>query len=190
MSKIRSWPQPKTQKDLMAFLGFVQYYSGFIPEFAQLTARLNSAKAQKIDRSSNTYPNLVLDIDFSKTAIAAVLHQGNEEKGLRFTGAKSRKLRSYERNYHSSKGELLALFFGLGKFSHILKGQEFLVRMDNLTVTYWETASLSSNPILSRWLDFLAQFSFSVKHISGKFLIPADVLSRLIDGGNLSLIHI
>ena len=93
-------------------------------------------------------------------------------------------MRSYERNYHSSKGELLALFFGLGKFSHILKGQEFLVRTDNLTVTYWETASLSSNPILSRWLDFLAQFSFSVKHISGKFLIPADVLSRLIDGGN------
>ena len=47
LSKICSWPQPKTQKDLMALLGFVQYYSGFIPEFAQLTARLNSAKAQK-----------------------------------------------------------------------------------------------------------------------------------------------
>ena len=30
----------------------------------------------------------------------------------------------------------------------------------------------------------MAQFSFSVKHISGKFLIPADTLSRLIDGGD------
>ena len=58
------------------------------------------------------------------------------------------------------------------------------MRTDNLTVSYWETASLSSNPILARWLDFLAQFSFSVKHISGKFLIPADTLSRLIDGGD------
>ena len=85
-----------------------------------------------------------------------------------------------EKNYHSSKGELLALFFGLQKFTHVLRGQEFLVRTDNLSVRYWESAALSSNPILSRWLDFLADFRFRIVHVKGQFMIPADTLSRLI----------
>ena len=47
LEKIQTWPLPKTQKELMAFLRFVQYYSGFIPEFAHVTASLNSIKARK-----------------------------------------------------------------------------------------------------------------------------------------------
>ena len=84
------------------------------------------------------------------------------------------------RSWDFSKGELLALFFGLQKFTHVLRGQEFLVWTDNLSVRYWESAALSSNPILSRWLDFIADFQFKIVHVKGKFMIPADTLLHLI----------
>ena len=51
-------------------------------------------------------------IDFSQTAVGAVLSQ--EQNGVeRFLGVKGRKCRPYESNYHSSKGELLALCYAL-----------------------------------------------------------------------------
>ena len=85
-------------------MGFVQYYSMFIKDFAEITARLNAAKGEKpfrwspeyqkdldflkksfescqgrrhlvLDEKSQTYKGLTLDIDFSRHAIAAVLHQ-------------------------------------------------------------------------------------------------------------------
>ena len=57
----------------------------------------------------------IITIDFSKHAIGAVLSQ--EQKGVeRFLGVKGRKCRPYECNYHSSKGEMLALVYAITKF--------------------------------------------------------------------------
>ena len=51
-----------------------------------------------------------LTTDFSTEAMSGVLHQ--VQHGVeRFIGAKVRKCRGYERNYHSSKGELAALHY-------------------------------------------------------------------------------
>ena len=53
-----------------------------------------------------------LTTDFSKEAMSGVLHQ--VQHGVeRFIGAKGRKCRGYERNYHSSKVELAALHYSL-----------------------------------------------------------------------------
>lgn len=49
-----------------------------------------------------------------------------------FIGAVGRKMTS---NYHSSKGELAALNFTLQKFQHLLLQGEFLIKMDNTTVS-------------------------------------------------------
>ena len=53
-------------------------------------------------------------------AVGAVLSQEQHGKE-QFLGVKGRKCRVYEQNYHSSKGELLALLYGLQKFNHLLK---------------------------------------------------------------------
>ena len=58
-----------------------------------------------------------MTIDFSQTAVGAVLSQ--EQNGAeRFLGVKGRKCRPYESNYHSLKGELLALCYALQKYDH------------------------------------------------------------------------
>ena len=72
----------------------------------------------------------IITIDFSQTAVRAVLSQ--EQNGIeRFLGVKERKCRPYESNYHSSKGELLALCYALTKYDHILRLSQFSVVTDS-----------------------------------------------------------
>ena len=77
----------------------------------------------------------ILIMDYSKDAVCAILHQ--VQHGVtRFIGAKGRKCRTYEKYYHSSKGELLALDYGLKKFIRFLQQGPFTVRSDNSTVVH------------------------------------------------------
>ena len=70
-----------------------------------------------LDAETRTYKNIVVDIDFSVNALAAVLHQQDPvTNNLRFISAKTRKLAPYEKSYHSAKGKLLGLVFALEKF--------------------------------------------------------------------------
>ena len=71
-----------------------------------------SAPCRATPDFSPTAKPFIVTIDFSQTAVGAVLSQ--EQNGVeRFLGVKGRKCRPYESNYHSSKGELLALCYAL-----------------------------------------------------------------------------
>ena len=85
----------------------------------------------------------------------------------RFLGVKGRKCRQYESNYHSSKGEMLALVYGLSKFDHLLRLKEFVVITDSNTVLHRSTMKDTGGTI-RRWLDFIQQFNFTVVHREGK----------------------
>ena len=171
IDRVKNWPLPKTKKALKGFLGFMQYYASFLPTYSSLTAAMNKLVGKKkeiqwteeareafdklkeefakvsgrshlcLDPETRTYPGLVLDIDFSATAIAVVLHQEDKETGeLRFIGCKTRCCKGYEGRYHSAKGECLALTYALAKFEPVLIGQHFRVRTDNLAVANIATA--------------------------------------------------
>ena len=86
------------------------------------------------DFSENALP-FILIFDFSKVAISAVLSPEQNSKE-RFLGVKSRKGIVYKANYHSSKGELLALTYGLQKLSHLLCFKKFVVVTDSKTVLH------------------------------------------------------
>ena len=146
VQKIVDWPLPQTGKELSAFLGFTNYYRDFLPGFANVTAELNSVKNNRFivwtpEMTSNfnllkrmfaaapcratpdfspTAKPFILTIDFSKTAIGAVLSQ-EQDNIEKFLGVKGRKCRNYESNYHSSKGEMLALVYSLTKFESLLR---------------------------------------------------------------------
>ena len=197
-----NWPTPKTGNELAAFLGFTNYYREFLPDFAKMTADLNTEKSKKIidwtedlmkcfievkkmftqapcraspDFSVGSKP-FILTIDFSKQAVAAILSQ--EQHGAeRFLGVKGRKCRVYESNYHSSKGELLALMYGLQKYEHLLRWRKFVVITDSNTVLHWSTMKDPGGTI-RRWLDFIQEFNFTVTHRAGKHNVNADLISR------------
>ena len=125
---------------------------------------------------SPTAKPFILTIDFSKTGIGAFLSQ-EQNNVERFLGVKGRKCRNYESNYHSSKGELLALLCGITKFEPLLRLNQFIVLTDSTTVLHWSTMKDSSGTI-RQWLDFIQQFSFKVMHRAGKTNINADLISR------------
>ena len=56
---------------------------------------------------SPTAKPFILTINFSKTAIGAVLSQEQDDIE-KFLGVKGQKCRNYKSNYHNSKGEMLA----------------------------------------------------------------------------------
>ena len=72
------------------------------------------------------YPGLVLQVDFSKHMVAAILYQKTKE-GERFISARTRRLKPYKWRYCSIKEELLELVHWMDKFTHILSCQKFTV---------------------------------------------------------------
>ena len=121
----------------------------------------------------------ILYTDWSQEAMAGILHQF--QHGVeRFIGARGRKCKAYERNYHSSKGELAALHYALGKFEPWLKLGRFTVRTDNTTVTNWQTMEVR-NGCVRRWVDFFTEFNFVLQHIPGVKNVPPDSQSRRTD---------
>jgi len=202
VDKVVNWPRPQTGKELAAFLGFTNYYREFLTDFAKKTAGLNELKSKKLiewdDKLDKDFVDIknmfssapcraspdfslhakpfILTIAFSKIAIGAVLSQVQHGREV-FLGVKGRKCRGYEANYHSSKGEMLALLYGLTKFNHLLKFRKFVVVTDSNTVLHWSTMKDPGGTI-PRWLDYIQEFNFTVLHRSGKNNVNADLISR------------
>jgi len=202
VDKILNWPLPETGKQLKQFLGFIGYYRGFIPDVADLTYEMNdmkkgaqlqwtsevrekfeTLKKRFAEAPLRSYPDyssdtpFILDTDFSKTNMAAVLSQvqRGEEK---FIGAGARKCNTAERNYPSHKGELAAVVMGLRKFEHILRFKRFVLRTDSRCMQFL-TSLKEVRGIYARWLNFIQSFDFEVIHRPGKKNINADALSRI-----------
>ena len=96
----------------------------------------------------------MLDTDASNVGIGAVLSQiqDGEEKVVAYG---SRALTRAERNYCTTRRELLAVVHFTDQFRHFLLGGEFLVRTDNTAVKYMR--SIRHQPVgqVARWLEKL-----------------------------------
>ena len=47
VQRILDWPRPKNMRELRSYLGVIGYYRGFYPQFAQMTAGLQSLQNKK-----------------------------------------------------------------------------------------------------------------------------------------------
>ena len=94
-----------------------------------------------------------------------------------FIAAKGRKCQAYERNCHSSKGEILAMTYVFQRCERFLLLNRFTVVTDNKTVANWVTMK-DPGGTARMWMEFLQKFSFSVVHCPGKELVNVDSLSR------------
>ena len=206
VERVLSWPLPQSAADLRSFLGVAGYYRAFIPEFAKLTAEMQtmknhpkpgwtdvtrekfqtlkslfaSAPVRSFPDFSKTAGRFILETDWSKEAKAAVLLQEHPDGVDRFIGACAHKCNVAERNYSANKGEMSALIMGLRKWEHILSYKPFLSRTDNAALT-WLRNHKENRGIYSRWNDTLALFRFDCEHKPGKKNVFADALSRRTD---------
>jgi len=140
---ISDWPTPRCLRDVRAFFGLASYYRRFVKNFASIAEPLtrmtkkfvkfewtsevqeafNTLKAALIDAPSLAFPNphlpCIVDPDASNVAIGGVLSQVVEgvERPIAFF---SRIMNSAQRQYCTTRRELLAVISTLQHFRHYL----------------------------------------------------------------------
>jgi hypothetical protein len=205
---IQEYPLPKTAKELRRFLGMINFYRKFLPGAAQIQGPLHEVLAgPKIKGSTPIHMTLELQrvfekckaslsnamlishpdanaelalfTDASDVAIGAVLQQ-RRKSYWEPLGLFSRKLTIAQRNYSPYDRELLAIYESIRYFRYMVEARTFKVFTDHKPITFaFTTKRDNCSPRQHRYLDYIAQFTTDIQHISGKDNIVADAFSRI-----------
>ena len=152
--KIRSFPEPKNQKQLKSFLGLANYYKRFVKDFSKICVPLNRLlqkdKKQKFEpgdwtdkcqdafdtlKNSLTSPPVlgyadmnkpfVLSTDASGAAIGYILGQVDETGREQAIAFGGRALHPDEKKWTVTELECLAVIAGMEAYKHYLKSNRF-----------------------------------------------------------------
>jgi hypothetical protein len=110
------------------------------------------------------YPNenFLVCTDACKEGLGEVLTQN----GYVFS-YESRNLKEHERNYATHDLDLASIVHVLNMWRNYLMGKRFELRTYHSGLKYiFEQPTLNAMQI--RWLDFLSEYEFDIKHIKGK----------------------
>ena len=209
---VENWPVPQTGKDVQRFLGIINYFREHIPNIAKVTAPLDKLRnegditklwVEKQQTSFDTLKKLLASApilsypvmsepfyvatDASNVGIGAVLYQ-TIDGVRRFNAFMARSLTISERNYSTTKRELLAVVFAFKKFHKFIWGNKFTLLTDHKALTYLHTQKIA-NAMMITWLDTLLEYDFDIVHLPGLQNVLPDNLSRLFtpideQGGN------
>jgi len=118
----------------------------------------------------------ILDTDASGVAVGAVLSQKVDrlERPIAFF---SRVMNSTQRNYCTTRPELLAIICALQHFRHYLLGNKVVLRTDHHSLKWLRTFKQPEG-ILARWVETLAEFDFTIEHRPGRLHSNVDGVSR------------
>ena len=119
----------------------------------------------------------LLETDASKDGLGVVLSQKQADRWYHPIAYGSRTLMPHEKNYHSTKPEVLALKWAVTEhFKEYLPYQSFVVWADNNLLTY-----IMSTPNVDgmghRWVGALTWFNFELEYQKGHDNMIADILS-------------
>ncbi|UYV61052.1 hypothetical protein LAZ67_1003246 [Cordylochernes scorpioides] len=192
---------PFNQKTLQSFLGAVNVYNKFIPNYARLRTPLNNllkndTKWQWDDKCQQAFTALkesltrkpVLHLyqdglpcrlycDASTQGIAGILKQVHPDGKIHPTQYYSRALRPHERNYTISELECLAIVESIEKFRIYLSGTKFTVYSDHQALQWLKTIKNPSGRLF-RWSLRLSTYDYEIQYLKGTQQHEADLLSR------------
>jgi hypothetical protein len=94
-------------------------------------------------------------------------------------GYESRNIKEHERNYATHDLELATIVHSLRMWRHYLMGKKFELRTYHIGLKYlFEQPTLNARK--TRWMEFLSEYDFDIKHIKGKENKVVDALSRRV----------
>jgi len=105
----------------------------------------------------------ILDTDASDIVVEAVLSQkvDDVERPIAFF---LRVMNLTQRNYCTTRRELLAVICALQHFRHYFLGNKVVLRTDHHSLKWLQTYKRPEKKILARWVESLAEFDFAIKH--------------------------
>ena len=123
--------------------------------------------------------HFILDADASDFSMGAALSQVQNGVEIPLAFA-SNTLNKAQRNYCTTKHELLAVVVCTKKFKHFLWGTDFTLRTDHSSLR-WLLNFKDAEGMIGRWLAHLSEFRLEhsqIQHRAGVKHINADALSR------------
>ena len=167
---VLTWKAPKTDTQLMSFLGFANLYREFIKGYAdkinpmQRLTRNRGNKFSWTDEAQVSFENVkrelceapvlgmptekgifVLDTDAPVVAISGILHQEQKWKGrtvLRPIAYGSKVLSDTEMKCGAPKAEMFAVITFVEKYRAYLRSAPFKLRIDNRALAWLKTYSI------------------------------------------------
>ena len=198
VTAITNLPKPTNKKELLQFMGMVNYLGKFIENLSDINQPLrlllkNENKwywgpeqdkcFHKLKYIISSAPVLSfydlskpvkLSVDASSYGLGACVLQDGHPVAFA-----SRSLNEHEKLYSQIEKELLAIVFGVQKFSNYVYGRTPTVETDHRPLeSIFNKPILSAPPRLQRLLIKLQGYSLNVVYKPGKELIIADYLSR------------
>ncbi|UYV60860.1 hypothetical protein LAZ67_1002628 [Cordylochernes scorpioides] len=201
LDTINAIKPPYNQKSLQSFLGAVNIYNKFIPNYARLRTPLNNLLKKNVNwhwsdacqqafetlkKSLTTQPVLhlfqeglpcQLYCDASTQGIAGILKQVHPSNQIHPVQYYSRALRPHEQNYNISELECLAIIESVEKFRIYLTGTKFTIFSDHHALQWLKSIK---NPAgrLFKWSLRLSAYDYEIRYIKGTQQYEADLLSR------------
>jgi len=193
---IQDWPTPKNISEVRSFHGLASFYKRFVKDFSTLAAPLNEIVKKNVgfkwgEKQEKAFatlkheltnapilalPNFAksfeIECDASNVDIGAVLMQ--EGHPIAYF---SEKLNGAALNYPTYDKELYALVRSLKTWQHYLLPKEFVIHSDHESLKYLKGQG-KLNKRHAKWVEFLEQFPYVIKHKNGKGNIVADAFSR------------
>ena len=194
---------PLCKQDLQSFIGVLNFHMDHIPKFALVTKLLydimgpsatfrwgteqekafDERRQKLMEASVLAYRNseylFILYTDASNHAIGAELLQV-QNVGERLIGFGSFVLDSAQRNYFTTRKELIEVVRLTWHFKHCLLGRRFTLRTDhNSLLCLMGFKNIEGQ--LARWIEELAVYNMEIVHQPGKDHVNADGLSRIPD---------
>jgi len=196
VATIRHWPAPTNVSEVQSFRGLASFYSRFVKDFSTIVAPLNAIVkkdvvfkwGQEQEKAFETLkdkltkapilalPNFTktfeIECDASNIGIGDILLQEGHP-----IACFSEKLKGIHLNYSTYDKELYALVRALQNWQHYLFPKEFVIHSDHKSLKYLKGQS-KLNKRHVKWVEFIEQFPYVIKHKQGKANVVADALSR------------
>ena len=144
--------------------------------FEKLREALCSTPILKLPDLEADAGQFMLDTDASDNAIGAVLSQIDSDGLERVITYESRTLNNPEKNYCTTRKEMLALVHFVKKYRHYLLGRHFTVRTDHQSLMWLQNFKDPEGQV-ARWQEYLQEYDFSCIHREGRKHMNADALS-------------
>ncbi|CAF3050663.1 unnamed protein product [Rotaria sp. Silwood2] len=201
-------PSPKTLKEANAFLGKINWYRKFIPNFARIAAPLHkvtnktkhrrhefrrgSEQQQSFEEFKHIlttsplfleYPDLstpfTLTTDASDIGIGGILRQ-DTPAGTKINYFKSRVLNDTERKYDTFEQEALAIYWCITELRSYIGDSNFIVETDHRPLENFHLKQINNKRVMN-WIFKLQDILpqiIAVKYCKGAHNTAADYISR------------
>ena len=204
---ITTWPQPKDIHDVRSFIGLATFYRRFVPSFGggapPITDLISLERFEWTKTADKAFEELkrlmtetpvlrlpnfekVFEVacDASGVGVGGVLSQDGHP--VEFF---SEKLDDTKRRYENYDREFYAIVQSLRHWRHYLLPKEFVLYSDHSALRHLHDQKKVSDQH-SRWIEYMQDYMFVIRHKKGKDNVVADALSRRPHVLNMMKVHV